>query len=152
MESHTDHNHDHTHHGHHHHHSHGKNNWALPISIVVAGLLIGAGLFFGLSTRGGSAVDPSAGNVTKSQMKALLKANVATPINDSPINNSGDIYIGKASAPLTMTYWFDYQCPFCKRFEDNVIPNLITDYVNTGKLKIVFKDFPFLGNDSMTGA
>ncbi len=72
-----------------------------------------------------------------------------------------DPFIGKADAPATMAYWSDYQCPFCKAVEvggvqginiDASIPTLIKDYVDTGKLRIVFKDFPFLGEDSITAA
>lgn len=49
-----------------------------------------------------------------------------------------------------MAYWYDYQCPFCQRNEEASMPQLLSDYVNTGKLKIVFKDFEFLGPDSQT--
>ena len=49
-----------------------------------------------------------------------------------------------------MAYWFDYQCPYCKKFETETLPDLINKYVNTGKLKVVFKDFQFLGPDSQT--
>ena len=45
-----------------------------------------------------------------------------------------------------------YQCPFCKQFEQTITPKLIEDYVKAGKLKIVFKDFQFLGEDSQTAA
>jgi protein-disulfide isomerase len=51
-----------------------------------------------------------------------------------------------------MAYWFDYQCPYCRQEEENVFPQLINDYVNAGKVRIVFKDFAFLGPDSQTAA
>ncbi len=56
--------------------------------------------------------------------------------------------IGDAGAPAVMAYWFDYQCPYCKQEEEMVFPQLIKDYVDSGKLRIVFKDFAFLGPDS----
>ena len=49
-----------------------------------------------------------------------------------------------------MAYWLDFQCPFCKQFETQTLPTLIEKYVNSGKLKIVLKDFQFLGEDSQT--
>ena len=58
--------------------------------------------------------------------------------------------VGKSDAPVTLVYWFDYQCPFCQRAEENVMPRLIADYVTPGKLRILFKDFAFLGPDSQT--
>jgi protein-disulfide isomerase len=59
-------------------------------------------------------------------------------------------FIGDANAPVVMAYWFDYQCPFCKQEEETVLPRLIADYVDTGKVKIVLKDVTFLGPDSVT--
>ena len=67
----------------------------------------------------------------------------------SKIDTSGDPVIGKNNAPVTMIYWYDYQCPYCKRFEQNTLPTLISNYVDKGKLKIVFKQYPFLGQDSV---
>lgn len=63
---------------------------------------------------------------------------------------TGDPYIGSADAPVIMAYWYDYQCPFCQRHEMETMPAIVRKYVDTGKLKIVFKDFQFLGEDSQT--
>lgn len=57
-------------------------------------------------------------------------------------------YIGDPNAPVVMAVWFDYQCPFCKQYELSTIKGLNETYVKEGKLKIVFKDFQFLGPDS----
>jgi protein-disulfide isomerase len=48
--------------------------------------------------------------------------------------------------------WADYQCPFCKRFDQDAIKQMMTEYINTGKVKLVFKDFAFLGPDSDTAS
>ncbi|HUD04238.1 MAG TPA: thioredoxin domain-containing protein [Candidatus Paceibacterota bacterium] len=78
-------------------------------------------------------------------------ANQPTPsVNINNVKVAGEPFVGNANAPITIAYFFDYQCPFCKQDEETVIPQLMTDYVNTGKVKIVFKDFPFLGPDSLT--
>ena len=68
----------------------------------------------------------------------------------STVSLEGEPFIGDADAPVVMAYWFDYQCPcpFCKQAEELVFPQLIAEYVETGKVKIVFKDFQFLGPDS----
>ncbi len=119
----------------------------LPLAIVLAGALIAVGLFFGLSGKNGVA---SAGNPPS------VKA-----VNVKDVKTDGDPFIGKQDAPVTMAYWYDYQCPFCKAVDVGGIPQipvtpafptLIKDYVNTGKLRIIFKDYPFLGNDSVTAA
>ncbi len=60
--------------------------------------------------------------------------------------------IGSQDAPVTIAVWADYQCPFCKRYELETVAQLNENYVKTGKLRIIFKDFQFLGPDSETAA
>lgn len=57
-------------------------------------------------------------------------------------------YIGSPTAPVTLAYWFDFQCPYCKLTETSVMPQLVRDYVDTGIVKVVFKDLQFLGPNS----
>lgn len=117
----------------------------LPVAIVVAGALIAVGLFFGLADKSASAVDAGA---------------KPKKVNVKDVKTDGVPFIGNENAPLTMAYWFDYQCPFCKAIDvghpqipvQPSMPMLIKDYVETGKLKILFKDFAFLGPDSMAAA
>lgn len=49
---------------------------------------------------------------------------------------------GSPNAPLTMELYTDYQCPACQRFFLDVLPQVISDYVNTGKLRLIHRDFP----------
>jgi protein-disulfide isomerase len=71
-------------------------------------------------------------------------------IADVPLANTP--FIGDPAAPAVMAYWFDYQCPFCREVELTVMPRLIEDYVKPGKLRIYFKDYQFLGPDSVAAA
>ena len=49
---------------------------------------------------------------------------------------------GAHDAPVTMVEFSDYQCPFCKRYFSTVFPAIKKEYIDTGKLKYVFRDFP----------
>ena len=49
---------------------------------------------------------------------------------------------GKAEAPLTIIEFSDYQCPYCKRHVDQTLPKLLADYVDTGKVRYAFRDYP----------
>ena len=71
-------------------------------------------------------------------------------IKDVKTDNSP--YIGNPNAPVVIAVWYDYQCPFCKQFELNTLPQVYDTYVAEGKVKVVFKDFQFLGEDSDTAA
>ena len=57
---------------------------------------------------------------------------------------------GSTSAKVTVVEFGDYQCPFCERFFQQTEPQIIKDYVDTGKVKFYFMDFQFLGPDSQT--
>jgi len=50
--------------------------------------------------------------------------------------------LGNKDAPVTIVEISDYQCPFCKRFVDSTMKDLKKDFVDTGKVRIVFKDLP----------
>ena len=50
--------------------------------------------------------------------------------------------LGKPDAPVTLVEFSDYQCPFCGRFFNQTFAALKTQYIDTGKLRYVFRDFP----------
>lgn len=108
-----------------------------PIAILLAAVIIAFALFYGHGASKNPADGAGAG---------------AAAVDVKNIKTEGDPYIGEANAPQTMVLFYDYQCPFCKQFELGVTPKLVEQYVKTGKLKIVFKDFQFLGNDSLDAA
>ncbi len=87
---------------------------------------------------------------TEATAGSTIQTQPSANINIKDVDTKDEPFIGKADAPVVVAYWTDYQCPFCKKFETNTLPTLIEKYVNTGKLKIVFKDFQFLGSDSQT--
>lgn len=79
-----------------------------------------------------------------------------TSIDYASITSSGQT-LGDPNAPVTVTEYADYQCPFCKQFATGEEATLVNNYVKTGKVKLVFHDFPFIGgnnndNDSFRAA
>ena len=50
--------------------------------------------------------------------------------------------LGKSDAPLVMVEYTDYQCPFCNRFHTGTFPELKKQYVDTGKMRFVSRDYP----------
>ncbi len=49
---------------------------------------------------------------------------------------------GSADAPVLLVEFSDYQCPFCKRFVDETLPELRKTYIETGKVRLLFVDYP----------
>ncbi len=60
--------------------------------------------------------------------------------------------LGSADAPVLITAWEDFQCPVCKLANTSVLQRIAAEYVNTGKARIQFRQFPFLGQESVWAA
>jgi protein-disulfide isomerase len=60
--------------------------------------------------------------------------------------------LGYASAPTTLMYFADLQCPYCRRFTLGVLPSLIQTFVRTGKVKIQYRSFETATHDPGTFA
>ncbi len=73
-------------------------------------------------------------------------------VTDVPPPGSGDVILGDANAPVTIIEYGDYQCPFCGRFFSEVEPLIRSQYIQTGKAKMVFRNYPFLGPESDAAA
>ena len=73
-------------------------------------------------------------------------------VDVSMIENTGEPFIGNPEAPAVIAVYNDFQCPFCKQFDLEVLPQIKAKYVDTGMARVMFKDFQFLGQDSMDTA
>ncbi len=58
------------------------------------------------------------------------------------VSVDGDPVLGDANAPVTVLEFSDFQCPFCKKANDEALKQVKENYVKTGKVKLVFRDFP----------
>jgi protein-disulfide isomerase len=65
------------------------------------------------------------------------------PIN-SPLAQAqpDDVVEGDANAPITMIEYSSLSCPHCARFQKDVLPQIKKDYIDTGKVKLIQRDFP----------
>ena len=68
--------------------------------------------------------------------QSSLAAQVAKPMS------LPDIVIGSAKAPVTITEYASMSCPHCAAWGENVFPMLRTRYIDTGKVRFVFREFP----------
>ena len=66
---------------------------------------------------------------------------------DIPQSN---IYLGNPAAPVRLVEFADPQCPFCREYALQVLPQLVQDYVRSGKVRMEFRILSFLGKDSVT--
>lgn len=53
-----------------------------------------------------------------------------------------DVFKGNPDALVTMIEFSDFECPFCAAFYQNTLPQIEENYIKTGKVKLIFRDFP----------
>jgi protein-disulfide isomerase len=64
------------------------------------------------------------------------------PAMPASVSAAGAPAKGNQNAPLTIVEFSDYECPFCGRHILQTYPKLAAEYIDTGKVKYVFRDFP----------
>jgi protein-disulfide isomerase len=77
-------------------------------------------------------------------LQDLLRARGGAPATPAraPISIQGAPFKGDKNAAVTMVEFSDYECPFCARYFRDTLVQIERDYVKTGKIKYVFRDFP----------
>ena len=84
-----------------------------------------------------------------SQPAAPTVSDLEPPVAEIPFGAVADgRTLGNADAKVTIEIWSDFQCPACRAFAVNLEPRTITDYVVTGKVKLVYHDAAFQGQKS----
>jgi len=78
-------------------------------------------------------------------------ASVATPSPPAPLDACGAATCGQANAPVTIDVYADFQCPYCAQFEP-ALQQLKAPYIDTGKVRLAYHSFPFIGPESETAA
>lgn len=109
------------------------------VAMVVVGILAGgAAVAFATGAVGAPAATP-----TPTPSPTVEPTPSPTPVGSE---------LGSSEAPVTIEFWADYQCPYC-RLEDLLFgPSLMRQYVNTGIARIEYHDFAFLGQESIDAA
>ncbi len=64
------------------------------------------------------------------------------PLQPIKISLDDDPIRGNPNAPITIVEFSDYQCPFCARFYAQTLPLLLEEYIDEGKVNLVYRDFP----------
>jgi len=67
-------------------------------------------------------------------------ANTGNGVSD--VSEDDDPFLGDENAPVTIIEFSDYQCPFCQSFWIDTLPEIKEKYIDTGKVKLVYRDYP----------
>ncbi|MBV8079402.1 MAG: thioredoxin domain-containing protein [Actinobacteria bacterium] len=115
------------------------------VVVVVAAFAVALGIALTGSSKKPAANVPAVGSLATAlpgadEVHALLAG----------IPQSGT-RLGSPSAPVTLTEYVDLQCPYCQAFDTQVLPQVVTRYVRTGKVQVVLRVWAFVGPDSFRG-
>lgn len=128
-----------------------SDNLSLPVAVIVAAVIIGGSIIFAsLKMRGGGAetairqIPPA----TQGVQTVTPAQPAAKTVDIKAVKSAGAKIVGNTAAPITVAYWYDYNCGFCKGAEEQLIAPLMTEYVKTGKIRVMFKDLQFLRPES----
>lgn len=120
--------------------------WALGIGslvLIVVAVVVG--------TQPGSTESSSAPPNSSKQGSQQGESN--EPRFDVERRLEGDVTaLGDVDAPVVMVEYSDYRCPFCAVVARDTIPAIIEEYVESGQLRIEWRDFPIFGEQSMDAA
>lgn len=119
----------------------------LSLALVVSALILSYGVFSASqNVASGLAkiqITGGSGAAAPAQPTQLLPTPEPTPqVDFDQLVLSFAAAEGKADAPVTIVEFSDYQCPFCRRAFVDSIKQVRKDYVETGKVRILFRDFP----------
>jgi len=116
--------------------------WRSPIALLSAAIVVAAvALIVVLNQK-------STGSVSGSGL--------IMPTTTYPVGLQNGEVLGKADAPVALEIYSDFQCPYCGQFTRTYLPQLLTQYIETGQVKVVPHDLDFRGtggsNDESTQA
>lgn len=109
--------------------------------IIAIAILINGGIikFKGTKTSSPTQAAQLPSQPTQQVPQAAVPTQPSGPVKvdlaDAPV-------LGNKNAPVTLIEFSDYECPFCKRSFDQLLPELKKNYIDTGKLKLVYRNLP----------
>ncbi|GAA3525415.1 hypothetical protein AFL01nite_13630 [Aeromicrobium flavum] len=115
----------------------------IPVLPIVIALGAAVALMLAVASGGSGAGDESPATVTSSENAGSSQlTELARRKADDPMA------LGDVDAPVVMIEYSEFQCPFCGKYSRETAPKLVEKYVDQGLLRIEFRDFPYLGDES----
>jgi protein-disulfide isomerase len=110
---------------------------AWKIATIILGIL-----FIVSIATGGFGSKSGSGTIQAPTPTLAPQPTIPTEAQYIEVSVDDDPVLGDKNAPITIIEFSDYQCPFCKRAFDQTLPDLKKNYIEKGKVKLVFRDLP----------
>lgn len=119
------------------------NGWVVGLIVIVGIVAFFAGSYTSSLSSNQLTQEDLDQAMAKLELK-LLQNRLPTEQAMPPVKISADNdpIIGDPNAPITIIEFSDFQCPFCARFHVQTLPSIYEEYIEQGKVKLVFRDFP----------
>lgn len=120
-----------------------SNGLIIGLIVAVGVAAFFAGMYFSSMSSNQISQEDLDDAIAKLELK-MLQNRLPTnqPSEPAKISADDDPVIGNPDAPITIIEFSDFQCPFCARFHVQTLPSLLEEYIDQGKVKLVFRDFP----------
>jgi protein-disulfide isomerase len=76
------------------------------------------------------------------ELKQLLQPNGQSPAPVSSVSVRGETFRGDNNARVALIEYADFECPYCGEYERKAFPQILSDYIQTGKVKYFYRDLP----------
>jgi protein-disulfide isomerase len=76
------------------------------------------------------------------ELKQLLRPNGQSSAPVSSVSVRGEAFRGDSRARVALIEYADFECPYCGEYERKTFPQILNDYIQTGKVKYFFRDLP----------
>ena len=120
-----------------------RNIWIYVVGGMVAiGAIVSIKGVIGDNESSRNAARAPAATATANAAPAKVEAPKADASFDKVEITKDDFVLGKESAPVTLVEYASLTCPHCAQFHQNTIPAVKKEYIETGKVKLVYRDFP----------
>ena len=122
-----------------------------PTSILVGSILIAISILISggaVQIKGFNAAKTGGTTAPTASIAPAAAAGAAEPTS-ATVSMDDDPVLGDPDAPVTVVEFSDYECPFFKRHYDQTYAQLKTNYIDTGKVKLVFRDLPLSFHDPL---
>jgi protein-disulfide isomerase len=124
---------------------------AIALGVLVGALAFAAGIGVGRVTApGGADAPPSLAVASPGTSPGTSPGPAPSPTGIAALPSEGN-RLGRADAKVVIEYWADFQCPFCARFAQDVLPQLVSR-IEDGTVAVVHRDYAFLGEESLDAA
>lgn len=121
--------------------------WLATVLLMIGSVLLLGGLVGCSSPEPAATKTPEPTATATSPISGTDQTPTATteplvPLDDDPV-------LGSLDAPVTMIEYSEYLCPYCRRFVLETMPLIEEEYIETGRVKLVFRDFPVHGEGAV---